>query len=358
MTTRMDNEAAGRDYDQSVNVEEQRLSLTEPLLSTDDSFLYVRQMKNDPENGGISGSERTEASTATIDHQEVDGDGQGVVMYEVCRLDPRRFVVLGVFALANLLGAAAWITFAPIDDVMIDLYSITPQQVNWLSLIFMAVYGPGTAVCAWGVRKYGLRMVVVASAVLMSVGGLLRWWSFYFIHNGNNSMAYIILLTGQGLVALAQPVFSNAPSRVASAWFRNTTAAIAFNVLGSMAGMILGQSMSPWMIRHVDHLLAIQAIVMIGCASASCVYFESEPEFPPTVAEAIRRRQQQNEQEHFLGVGGRQGSHSMSTLWQEISQLMTDKQYLVLLISFGVQYAVNNGMPFLFVAHARYLASW
>jgi MFS family permease len=345
--TMTDNEAGPKLDVQYVHDEEQQFSLTEPLLSSDDSLLDERQMKNDPSSAGISGSERTEASTVTTDHQEVDSEGEGFVIDDYCRLDPRRFVVLSVFSLANLLGGAAWITFAPIDDVMIELYSISPQQVNWLSLIFMALYGPGTAVCACGVRKYGLRMTVMTSAFLMAIGGLLRWWSFYFIHNDNSRMAYVILLTGQGLVALSQPVFSNAPARVASAWFRHTAAAIGFTVLGSMVGMVLGQSMSPWMIRHVDQLLAGQALVMFGCAIACYVYFESEPKVPPTVAEAIRRHQQQNEQERFSEGGSRTSVHSLARMRQEIIQLLSDTQYLVLLVSFGVQYAVNNGMPFL-----------
>jgi hypothetical protein len=115
--------------------------------------------------------------------------------------------------------------------------------------------------------------------------------------------------------------------------------------------MVIGQSMSPWMIRRVDQLLAGQAFVMVCCAILSYVYFESEPKFPSTVAEAIRRRQHQNEQGHLRG----RAIDSMATIRQEICQLFKDTQYLLLLVSFGIQYAVNNGMPFVFFARSRSL---
>ncbi|KAG7341942.1 major facilitator superfamily transporter [Nitzschia inconspicua] len=316
----------------------QQYCLTEPFLSPPDSVIDGIS-KTSPHHHLFPGSEQTETLSVSVD----DEQAENAVQHHL--LDPKRFMVLGVFSLANLLAGAAWITFAPIDDVMMTMYAITSQQVNWLSLIFMAAYGPGTAVCAWAIRKYGLRRTVVVSAFVMALGGLLRWWSAYLTHSTNHkSFAYPMLLTGQGLVSMAQPVFSNAPARVASAWFQNTAGAIGFTIFGAMLGMVLGQSMSPWMAGSVGQLLAGQALAMVVCAIGCFFYFESEPKTPPTAAEAMKRQQQQYQQEFDSGDEDQLHQSSTKSTWCEIKYLLADKQYLLLLVAFGVQYALNNAL--------------
>ncbi|KAG7363115.1 major facilitator superfamily transporter [Nitzschia inconspicua] len=289
----------------------QQYCLTEPLLSAPDSVIDGIS-NTDPHYLLVPGSEQTETASISFDDEQAENGVQHHL------LDPRRFTVLGVFSLANLLAGAAWITFAPIDDVMITVYAITPQQVNWLSLIFMAAYGPSTAVCAW------------------------RFESMDFV--GQLCFAYPMLLTGQGLVSMAQPVFSNAPARVASAWFQNTAGAIGFTIFGAMLGMVLGQSMSPWMAGSVGQLLAGQALAMVVCATGCFFYFESEPKTPPTAAEAMKRQQQQYQQELDSGDEDQLHQSLTKSTWCEIKYLLSDNQYLLLLVAFGVQYALNNAL--------------
>ena len=259
---------------------------------------------------------------------------------------------MGIFTIENLLAACAWITFAPIDDEVQKYYGgITSQQVNWLSLIFMALYGPGTYLCAFFIRKYGFRETVVVSALIMGIGGLLRWWSVYFIDENNKNLAYIILFTGQSLVALSQAVFQNAPAHVASAWFQQTAATIGIIVLGSMIGMLAGQGLTPFLgIDRLDQWLATQAIAMVVCAIASCIYFESEPKLPPTAAEAARRQQHQHQHqcrqhqlEHIDSNNENDNSSSTTTILHDVLIIFSDIQYLILLVAFGIQYGINNG---------------
>jgi MFS family permease len=284
-------------------------------------------------SGEIVVSERTAATTVSCDGDSVTTNGADYTPV----LDPRRFVVLSVFSLANVLAGAAWITFAPIDDVVMEKYHVTDQQVNWLSLIFMALYGPGTILCAWFIRKYGLRATVVVSAVLMALGGMIRWWSVWFVAT-NDKSAYPVLLAGQALVAMGQPVFSNAPARVASAWFQQTTVAISFVVFGSMLGMVLGQAMSPWLVHQFDWLLAGQGLAMLVCAIATYFCFESEPNQPPTTAEAVRRRSS------LVQESDNASTCSTSAAWLDLKKLSTDKQYVVLLLATGIEFGVNNAL--------------
>ena len=304
-------------------------SQSRPLLPLQEDNRKIRA-----DGGVIVASERTAVTSVDSDEEQPpDNDSSTTTTYP---LDPQRFVVISVFALANVLAGAAWITFAPIDDVVMEKYSITDSQVNWLSLIFMALYGPGTILTAWGIRKYGLRATVVVSAMLIALGGLIRWWSIYFIAT-NSNVAYSVLLAGQGLVAMGQPVFSNAPARVAAAWFQQTTVAISFVVFGSMVGMVLGQSMSPLLVHQFDGLLAGQGLAMLGCAILTYFCFESEPKRAPSAAEAVRRRS---------SVVSQSGASTCATTtaWLDLKRLMTDKQYIILLTAIGLEFGMNNAL--------------
>jgi hypothetical protein len=363
-----------------------------------------------------------------------------------CQLEPQRFAVLTVFSMNNLIASAVWITFAPIETAVCLQFHhfITIHQVNWLSMIFMAVYGPGTALCAWSTRKWGLERVVQLSSWTMTLGCILRWYSIYYLmmiavgvstttttvsttttaairsssmssdqdyddtddkndaeyrQRQHFQWAYLLLLTGQGLVALGQPVFSNAPARVAAAWFQQTAQALGVTVFAGNVGMALGQAMSPlWVVVQeqdddqkdessssstgldsLGTLLAGQAVAMFLCTLGTVYYFQAEPQVPPTPAEAARRRQREQgqqpppppsqpvveqdqqqvmEQQQQEPPQQRNSSTTTTTpttttntststdttIWHDIWKLCTDGPYMILLIAFGLGYGVNNAV--------------
>ncbi|CAB9522266.1 Feline leukemia virus subgroup C receptor-related protein 1 [Seminavis robusta] len=296
--------------------------LTEPLLKTEETA--STQSNHSDDN----------------DEEELHHDQEYILVEDhYCELDPKRFVVLCVFSLNNLLPSTFWITFAPIQDAVQVKFNITAQQVNWLSLIFMLLYGPATALCAYTIRTVGLRHTVVGNSILMAVGSLLRWWSCCWImtDGSNNCFAYVLLLTGQGIVAAGQPVFANAPARVASSWFEQTTQPIAVVSIAASIGMVMGQAMSPLLVEestgaHLDQLLLGQAVAMVACTIATWYWFDEMPAIPPTPAEAARRRQQQPSTT----------TSSSSSMTQDIWKLLTDRQYIVLTAAFGIIYGVGN----------------
>ena len=293
--------------------------------------------------------------TNNDDEATIDDDDQSY------QLDPRRFFVLAVFALNNLLGAAVWITFAPIEDAVQTKFQINQMQVNWLSMISMAVYGPGTLICTWMIPKLGFGKTVIISSLTMALGCLLRWWSCTCSlklglddlgyeksssSSSSSSLRYFILLTGQGLVAVGQTIFMNAPARIAASWFQQTTKVIGAIVFSANIGIILGQTLSPLCVieetgENLDKLLAVQGLAMGVCALLTCYSFKSdEPLMPPSPSEAARRRQQQQSQLERDGSS----QSTFSTIVKDIKTLSTDPQYLILLVAFGIEYGVNNAI--------------
>lgn len=275
-----------------------------------------------------------------IDHEE-EVDGFVPVVDSACIFapDPKRYIVLLVYCLCNLIASAEWITFAPIEDAVKLRYQISSADVNWLSVIFMVLYGPGTAMAAYGIRKFGLRESVVWGGWMMAVGSLLRWWSIYCLKTPtkSSSWAYPVLLTGQALVALGQPVFANTPARVAAAWFSHTTLAIGVTVFAATIGMVFG-TMAPLVVSSDGHelgpLLMWQALAMVLCAVATWWWFETEPVIPPSAAEAVRRRDIHHNNQHH--------EESLSLLWKDVVVLCKDPQYMIMIVAFGIGYGVNN----------------
>jgi cyanate permease len=358
----------------------QQDSLIEPLITGPGRVSCQSQTNNNVSNAAA----RTTTTTTTAtqfnhefernyelllddddgdDHDANNGDDASIDDYEQSYpLDPRRFSVLAVFALNNLLGSAAWITFAPIEDAVQTKFQINQMQVNWLSMISMAVYGPGTLICTWMIPKLGFGKTVIISSLTMALGCLLRWWSctsslklgldldyeeLSSSSSSSSSLRYIILLSGQGLVAVGQTIFMNAPARIAASWFQQTTKVIGAIVFSANIGIILGQTLSPLCVieetgENLDKLLAVQGLAMGVCALLTCYSFKTdEPLLPPSPSEAARRRQQQQSQQEF---GDSSHQSTFATIVKDIKTLSTDPQYLILLVAFGIEYGVNNAI--------------
>jgi MFS family permease len=357
--------------------------LAEPLLSRTNNDAS-RAQSNDDNYSNADHHENSTTPTQRDDEEnnnylplidDHDGDGDGDVdgnftdyddnQNERYSLDSQRFSILAIFCLNNLIGSAVWITFAPIEDAVKAKFreydgessssGISNQQINWLSMISMAVYGPGTAFCAWVVPKYGFRETVIASSIIMALGCFLRWLSLSFVSPdggatssdySSSTLRYFILLTGQGLVALGQTIFMNAPARVAASWFQQTTKSIAAINLCSSIGIIFGQLLSPLCVmeetgEHLDQLLAAQGVAMGICALFTGYGFRyEEPACPPSAAESVRRRERQFD--HSSSPG--HTVSSTSSVSKDVRKLLTNPQYIILMAAFGINYGLNGAI--------------
>jgi len=364
--------------------------LTEPLIFRPNNDT-IRTQKNDDIEPNDDDHEDFTTPTAERDNEEnndyvplidtndgddanIDGSftSYGDDQIQRYSLDSRRFAILAIFCLNNLIGSAVWITFAPIEDAVKAKFrqydnttndddssgsTISNQQINWLSMISMAVYGPGTALCVWFVPKYGFRETVIASSIIMTIGCFLRWLSLSFVSPDDGAVSdqyssskspYLILLTGQGLVALGQTIFMNAPARVAASWFQQTTKTIGAINLCSSLGIIIGQALSPLIVieetgEHLDQLLAAQGVAMGICALFTGYWFRyEEPVCPPSASESVRRieRQRQHDQSFFPDSAG----SSTSNISKDFEKLLTNPQYIILIVAFGIIYGLNSAI--------------
>jgi len=59
-----------------------------------------------------------------------------------CRVYKRRWLILLIFSLFNIVSTSQWTQYAIINNIVIRYYHVESVYVEWTAIIFMAVYIP------------------------------------------------------------------------------------------------------------------------------------------------------------------------------------------------------------------------
>lgn len=235
----------------------------------------------------------------------------------------RRWFVLLVLCLLNCSNATLWLTFAPVADQSAQYLGVSLEDINWLSLVCMVVAVPLSLGTTWMLDTLGLRITLILGSWLNMLGALMRFCGT--IDSEPMTIRYPLVMFGQTLTALAQPLIIFAPTKMAALWFPEHQRATA-NTIASMSnplGILLANIISPMIVRtsaQIPTLLLCYAIPpCIICFLATVGIRSSTPPTPPSAsAEA-------STSEPFL---------------QGLKLLMKNRSYLILLLCFGAGMAV------------------
>lgn len=234
-----------------------------------------------------------------------------------------RWLVLLVLCLLNCSNATTWITFAPVADQTAQYLKVSLIRVNYLSLVFMLVAIPLSFGATWMLDTLGLRITLILGSWLNMFGAVIRFIGTAAKENAD--AAYSVVMLGQTLGAMAQPLMIFAPTKLAALWFPDDQRATA-NTVASMAnplGILLVNIISPFVVRtseQIPTLLLVYAIPpCILCFLSTVGLRSSTPPTPPSASAESAGS------EPFL---------------QGIKLLLTNKAYLVLLLCFGSGIAV------------------
>ncbi len=168
--------------------------------------------------------------------------GEGFRVYR------RRWGILAQFCSLILANATMWVTFAPISNTAEVYFGTagTTTRVNMLAVIFLILYPVGTVLEVYCMNKFKLRKTLLIGGALSVVGSLLRLIATLLQPHGLSPGAtYGIILFGQVLAAVAQPLFLNCPAIISSAWFPpserdiSTSCGSLFSPLGNAVGSVL-----------------------------------------------------------------------------------------------------------------------
>ncbi|KAJ3588470.1 hypothetical protein NHX12_012062 [Muraenolepis orangiensis] len=191
----------------------------------------------------------------------------------------RRWLVLLVLCLLNCSNSALWLTFAPVADQSARYLKATLDQVNWLSLVYM---------------------VLILGSWLNMLGAVLRVLGT--LESVGQGEPYALVMSGQTLCAVAQPLVIFAPTKMAALWFPEHQRATA-NMIASMSnpvGLLVANILSPLIATTDDRiplLLLVYAVpACLVCFLATVGLRSSGPPTPPPQAAA--------EEPYFAGLCG------------------------------------------------------
>ncbi|XP_037531406.1 solute carrier family 49 member A3 [Nematolebias whitei] len=235
----------------------------------------------------------------------------------------RRWLVLLVLCLLNCSNATIWLSFAPVAAQSAQYLRVSLEDINWLSVVFMVVAIPLSFGTTWLLDTFGLRITLVLGAWLNMLGALLRFLGTSKLHGSD--LLFLVVMLGQTLSALAQPLIIFTPTKLAALWFPEHQRASA-NMLASMSnpvGILIANLISPAIAKtptQIPTLMQAYAVPsFIVCFLASLGVLSSRPPTPPSASAET------SGSEPFM---------------QGIKLLLRNKAYLVLLLCFGSGMAV------------------
>jgi hypothetical protein len=138
-------------------------------------------------------------------------------------------------------------TFAPISDIAENYfgggYYGSATSINMFATIFLILYTPGTIFGIQLMERCKLKQSLEVCGFLTSLGAMLRWIAALNRWRWGTQTTYTVMMFGQVLIAISQPLYLNAPALVSAAWFPLDERDFATSV-GAMAAPVgagLGQ---------------------------------------------------------------------------------------------------------------------
>ncbi|KAM4521455.1 choline/ethanolamine transporter FLVCR1 [Odontesthes bonariensis] len=242
------------------------------------------------------------------------------------KLYRRRFAVLAVFSLYSLMNAFQWIHYSIITNVFTGYYGVANDQVDWLSIVYMVAYVPLIFPATWLLDRRGLRLTALLGAGLNCAGAWLKCASV-------SPDRFGVTVGAQVVCAVAQVFILGLPSRIASVWFgpREVSTACATAVLGNQLGTAIGFLLPPVLVPNTPgdveltgHNISIMfygtAALSTGLFLLTVIVITDRPPLPPSQAQAVL-------------PGSLLDDYSYK---QSIINLMKNKAFILLLISYGI----------------------
>ncbi|XP_034755253.1 feline leukemia virus subgroup C receptor-related protein 1 [Etheostoma cragini] len=242
------------------------------------------------------------------------------------KLYPRRFAVLFVFSMYSLVNAFQWIQYSIIANVFTRYYGVTNDKVDWLSIVYMVVYIPLIFPATWLLDRKGLRLTALLGAGLNCIGAWLKCASV-------SPELFGVTVTAQVVCSVAQVFILGLPSRVASVWFGpgEVSTACATAVLGNQLGTAIGFLLPPVLVPNTADDVELTghniSIMFYGTAAVSTFLFilaviviKDRPLLPPSHSQAVLPSSLSEDYSYK----------------QSIFNLMKNKAFLLLLVSYGI----------------------
>jgi predicted MFS family arabinose efflux permease len=167
------------------------------------------------------------------------------------------------YAALSAANQMLWLTYTPLTTDAAHHYGVSSGAIGWLAEIFPLLYVV-LALPAGRLIDRRMPFWLGVGAAVTALGGLLRLVGD----------AYLLVLAGQVLVAVAQPLVLNAVTKLSGNYLheRNRATGIAVSSAGIFAGMVLALVLGTTLGSHrLGTLLMVQAAIAVVAAGALCM---------------------------------------------------------------------------------------
>lgn len=255
--------------------------------------------------------------------------GTGPVKYRPTKY---RWVILVLFVIYSTANSMQWTQYSIIAQTVQDYYGVSLNLVSWTSMVYMITYVPLIFPASWLLDRTNLRVTTIIGSFGTCAGAWLKVFSV-------PQDMFWLGFTGQTVVAISQVFILNIPPRLAAVWFgpNQVSSACSIGVFGNQLGVALGFVLPPMLVRSTGTIEEIgqdfqmMFYLMAGFTSVLFIFillfFKAAPPTPPSAA---------SEQCDSLD----------SEFLQSLKKLMLNRNYVLLLISYGLNvgafYAIST----------------
>jgi len=255
-----------------------------------------------------------------------------------------RYVILFLFCINSANKAFQWIQIPASTFKFTYFYGVDNFVINATSVLFMLAFVVLSLPACYIIERIGLRKAVLIGSFGTAVGSIMKCFSCY--EDGIYS-----LFIGQTLVSLSEQFIFSIPSRLASVWFpdHQVSSAVSICLLGNQLGVALGFVIPEFILDSAETKDEIgqgfyviflgMAVVSVVSFLADVVLFDEAPKFAPGTARLNQIKQEQEVVESERGFLG-----EMSSLINQITQLLRNKDLTLLALSFGINIGVNYSL--------------
>ena len=187
---------------------------------------------------GIGMSENREVDDDQGDDDDSFGIDTSAFREEGEMLRKEGMPIFLCYATLTALNQMIWIQMAPIKDKVVEHFDIKESMSNVVdvasidyNVVYLLLFLPSSYL----LERKGLRFGLILAAALNAMGAFLRF--FAALGDGN----FTIVLIGQTLCAMCQPLTFASPSKIARRWFPSRTGwAVGLAWAATYFGMCMG----------------------------------------------------------------------------------------------------------------------
>ncbi|KAL4073952.1 major facilitator superfamily domain-containing protein [Scleroderma citrinum] len=196
------------------------------------------------------------------------------------RLYKRRFSGLLGMIILGIVTGMPWSWFGPIANNTADDFHISLTQVNWLGNILSCIFLPTSIFIPVICSRYGIRRCVDVGGAMLLISAWVRYAGI--ASSLSPPSAYVLLILGQFISGLAQPVFQVLGPMYSERWFdlNGRTTATMLIAIANPIGSALGQLLSP-LVGTTRQSILVLGIISTAAVPAILLIADSPPS-PPT----------------------------------------------------------------------------